>query len=297
MDWQSQLIEVYLTASDFISQLDPYTFFKVSPNFNHSFTDAEVITVYIFGIMENLRNVKAIHSYFKKHLNDWFPDLPEYEGFLARINSLSNILPGLTEYILRDEKFQVDKSEPNYFAIVDSLPIVLAKGYRAHKCNTAKVYAAIGYCSSKDLYYHGVKLHILAENRQGTLPSPLILKMTASNIHDFTAMKNHFFDFKSSKILGDKAYFDKTTKKKLLEHGIELHTPIKLSRSKKVLDENEKLYSKVISSFRQSIEIFFNWLIESSGIQTASKVRSTKGLFVHVFGRFSACLFKYKFSF
>ncbi|RDB35057.1 MAG: hypothetical protein DCC88_12100, partial [Spirobacillus cienkowskii] len=33
----------------------------------------------------------------------------------------------------------------------------------------------------------------------------------------------------------------------------------------------------------------FNWLIESSGIQIASKVHSTKD----VFGRFSASLFKY----
>ena len=52
----------------------------------------------------------------------------------------------------------------------------------------------------------------------------------------------------------------------------------------------KKVYSKSVSSIRQSIEILFNWLIESSGIQTASKVRSTKGLFVHVFGRFSASL-------
>src|SRR6185437_11874 len=114
-------------------------------------------------------------------------------------------------------------------------------------------------------------------------------------VHDLTAMKEHFFELHRIKILGDKAYCDKVTKKKLLQEGIEIHTPIKFSKNKKFLDANDKLYSKIVSSFRQSIEIFFNWLIESSGIQIASKVRSTKGLFVHVFGRFSACLFKFKF--
>ena len=52
----------------------------------------------------------------------------------------------------------------------------------------------------------------------------------------------------------------------------------------------KSIFTKSVSSIRQSIEILFNWLIESSGIQTASKVRSTKGLLVHVFGRFSVCL-------
>jgi len=297
MDWQNQLIDVYLTTCDFFSQLPSHTFLKISPNSGHGFSDAEAITVYTFGIMENLRNVKSIHSYFKKHLQEWFPALPEYEGFLARINALNKILPEFCAYMLEDKKFSVDKSHPNYLAIVDSLPIVMAKGYRAHKCKIASDFANMGYCASKKLFYYGVKLHVLAENQQGTLPSPKIVKMTPANVHDLTAMKEHFFELYKIKVLGDKAYCDKKMKEKLLEEGIEIHTPIKFSRSKKELDENEKLYSKIISSFRQSIEIYFGWLIEKSGIQSASKVRSIRGLLVHVFGRFSACLFKYKFSF
>lgn len=297
MDWQSQLIDVYLTACDFFSQLPPHVLFKISPNSDHGFSDAEAMTVYIFGVIEKLRDVKAIHCHFKKHLREWFPELPEYEGFLARINALSNIFVEFSGYILRDKKFQVDKNHQNYLAIVDSLPIVMTKNYRAHKCNTAKDFADFGYCSSKKLFYHGVKLHVLAENQQGTIPSPKIIKMTSASVHDLTAMREHFFELHQIKILGDKAYCDKKMKKNLLKDGIEMHTPIKFSKSKKSLDENQKLYSKIISSFRQSIEIYFGWLIESSGIQNASKVRSTRGLFVHVFGRFSACLFKYKHAF
>jgi len=52
----------------------------------------------------------------------------------------------------------------------------------------------------------------------------------------------------------------------------------------------DKMYSRAVSQIRQPIEAFFNWIIEKVGIQNASKVRSEKGLLVHVFGRFAAAL-------
>jgi len=52
----------------------------------------------------------------------------------------------------------------------------------------------------------------------------------------------------------------------------------------------DKMYSRAVSQVRQPIEAFFNWIIEKVGMQKASKVRSEKGLFVHVYGRFAAAL-------
>jgi len=48
------------------------------------------------------------------------------------------------------------------------------------------------------------------------------------------------------------------------------------------------LFSNSVSKVRQPIESLFNWLIEKTDIQRASKVRSTNGLLVHVFGRIAA---------
>jgi len=48
------------------------------------------------------------------------------------------------------------------------------------------------------------------------------------------------------------------------------------------------LFSRAVSKIRQPIESLFNWLIEKTEIQRASKVRSTKGLMVYVFGRLAA---------
>ena len=50
----------------------------------------------------------------------------------------------------------------------------------------------------------------------------------------------------------------------------------------------DDLFSKAVSTIRQPIEGFFNWLIEKTDFQRAGKVRSTKGLMVHVFGKMAA---------
>ena len=60
------------------------------------------------------------------------------------------------------------------------------------------------------------------------------------------------------------------------------------------LDETQRnqahndLWGKAVSSIRQPIEAFFNWIIQKTNIQDASKVRSTKGLLVHAYGKIIA---------
>jgi hypothetical protein len=297
MDWQSQLINVYLTTCDFFSQLSPTSFLKISPNSNPSFTDQEVVTIYIFGVLMKQKNIKDIFNFTKNFIPNWFPHLPSYEGFLSRLNSLSKLFRELANFILKNNKFKIPKTNSQPFILIDSLPIMLTTGFRAHKCNTANDISAISYCSSKDKFYYGLKLHLAALFQNKKLASPIDFKITSAATHDLTAVKNDLLNFKHSQIFADRAYCDQSTKKNLSQINSKLHTPIKLSRNKKTLSSDEKVYSKSVSSIRQSIEILFNWLIESSGIQIASKVRSTKGLIVHVFGRFSACLFNYLFKF
>jgi len=49
--------------------------------------------------------------------------------------------------------------------------------------------------------------------------------------------------------------------------------------------------SRAVSRVRQPIESLFNWIEEKAGIEMASKVRSSQGLLVHVFGRLAAAMF------
>ena len=70
-------------------------------------------------------------------------------------------------------------------------------------------------------------------------------------------------------------------------------TPVKAVKNQaQVLTQRDKaandLYSRAVSAIRQPIESLFNWIIEKTDIQRVSKVRSTRGLLVHVFGRIAA---------
>ena len=49
-------------------------------------------------------------------------------------------------------------------------------------------------------------------------------------------------------------------------------------------------FSAFVSSVRQPIECFFNWLNRLTNLQTASTVRSLTGLLLHIFGRIAAAL-------
>jgi hypothetical protein len=51
---------------------------------------------------------------------------------------------------------------------------------------------------------------------------------------------------------------------------------------------DQKLHNTAISSLRQPIEGFFNWFIEKTDIQNASKTRVTKGVLTHIYGKIAA---------
>ena len=99
-------------------------------------------------------------------------------------------------------------------------------------------------------------------------------------------------------VRADRIYDDPTTKP-ILEKGFHIQIePIKKrKKGQKMLDADVKLMNTINSSDRQPIESFFNWLIEKTGIQDASKVRSTLGLFVHIHAKLAAALIIAVFNF
>ena len=96
-------------------------------------------------------------------------------------------------------------------------------------------------------------------------------------------------------VFADKAFDDQALKDKLKNNDSELLTPVKHKKGQTIQEKQrnkaaDQLYSGAVSKIRQPIESFFNWLIEHTDIQRASKVRSTKGLIVHIFGRIAAAI-------
>jgi len=96
--------------------------------------------------------------------------------------------------------------------------------------------------------------------------------------------------------LGDKIYYNNDYFEKLFqEQKSPILTPVKAIKGQSDdLKKREKafndLFSKAVAKVRQPIEAFFNWLIQKTDIQRASKVCSEKGLIDHIFGRISAAL-------
>lgn len=256
------------------------------------FTDEELLTIYLYVmIAEEKYKIKSIWGYACKHLLSWFPKLPSYQAFNARLNRLSDVFPLLSEYFLST----ADQEVAGEVRLMDSLPIMLCSSKR--KAKVATQLSDKGYCATKQMHYYGVKLHTIAKPVKSSLPIPEFVAITPASTHDLTALRPLLPKLVGKALFGDKIYADKPLNETLQSRQDTcIYTPIKLVKGQHELERNrnkaaDELFSRAVSAIRQPIESFFNWLNEKTQIQNASKVRSEAGLLVHVFGRFAAACF------
>ncbi len=254
-------------------------------------TDEELITIYLFAIIEEEKyKISSIYKYAKKYQLSWFPLLPSYVNFNTRLNRLACVFPNLVSCLLQDaDKHGIDFT----ISVLDSMPIITCSGKRLGK--VAPQLTNKGYCATKKLHYYGCKLHSIGFHRPGKLPFPELLKTTPASENDLTALRSDLEQTKNRSFFADKAYSDKDLRAIAKENDSEILTPVKLIKgeSKQIRQFNkaaDDLYSTAVSKIRQPIESFFNWLIAKTDIQRASKVRSANGLILHVFGKIAAAL-------
>lgn len=286
-DKEYKLIEIYFyVCKKFEKGLKVYCE-RFSNNDEPEFTDQEIMTLYLYIMHhEQQFKVKHIHRFASEYLLSWFPELPSYQAFNNRLNRLSGAFRKLTEDLLLD--FQpndccLDQS------LLDSMPIITCSGKRIGK--VAREITDKGYNSTKGFYYYGLKLHALGFRRIGKLPHPEQILFTAASVNDLSLYKQAWSEIKDRVFFGDKIYNNKDFFTNMKDKfNSEMLTPVKAVKGmSEVLKKFDRaandLYSKAVSRVRQPIESLFNWLIEKSDIQKASKVRSTKGLLVHAYGR------------
>ncbi len=93
-------------------------------------------------------------------------------------------------------------------SIVDSMPIVTCKG-KNREGKVATEITSKGYCSTKNMYYYGMKLHMVGQRREGTLPFPEMITLTPASDNDLTVFKSECVPYLSGKtVLADKIYSD-----------------------------------------------------------------------------------------
>jgi len=288
MDWQTRLVTTYVKVCDIFDQHGFRNYLeRMSNNKTVFLTDQEVLTIFLNGVMSHRRTIKDIHTFASDHLQEWFPNLLTYEAFVRRIDRLGEALSVFLAILIETECNSELRSR---FKLIDSLPIVMAGAKRCNQAKVAPEMADKGFCATKNMYYYGVKLHILGGDRDGCLPIPEYIGLTPASEHDLNAFKIILGEFYGKDIFCDKAYCDQNTRTQLRNQSSDLVTPIKLKKGQKKLDSSEKLYSAAVSSIRQPIESLFAWIQEKTGIQLASKVRSYNGLMVHIFGRITAAV-------
>ena len=285
-----KLIKIYFHVCEKFETDLQFHCTRFSNNNAPEFTDQEVMTIYFYCISQEQRmRIKQIHTFADEYLRLWFPKLTSYAAFNNRINWLSEAFKHFAGSLLNDFK-PMDCSEQ--VSLLDSLPIITCSGKRTGK--VAREITDKGFCSAKSMYYYGLKLHALAFQRHKRLPFPEQLLVTPASENDLNVFKNSWENIENRTFYGDKIYhnveyFNNLTTSK---NSIML-TPVKGIKNQSEWEKQydrayNDLYSKAVSKVRQPIEAFFNWLIEKTDFQRASKARSTAGLLVHVFGKIAA---------
>ena len=293
MNWEDQLIQLYCDICD-LYQRELWQYCeRFSNNDAPEFTDEEVITIYLFGIMEKRFEIAQIHKHTHDHLSRWFPHLPSYGGYIQRLNKLNAVFPPLLNALAPTWD---GGSKVNLAFVLDSMPIILARGSRRFQAKVAREVADCGYCASKKLAYYGLKLHVLGIRQPGTLPHPEYLELTSARPHDITVLDGITPYLRHGELYADKAYASEVLEALLAYQEMFLLTPTKKAKGQEKLHMFEQLWSTSVSRVRQPIESLFSWLERKTGIQIASNVRSLNGLLVHVYGRLSAAMYMLSFN-
>jgi hypothetical protein len=287
MNWQDQLITIYLyVCKHYQTHLWVYSQ-RMSNYADLRFSDEEVITLYLFGVIDKNRELKKIYGYADRHLRDWFPRLPSYTAYVQRLNKVADAFAPLLEMIQQEQAHSNRES----VWLMDSFPVALARQGHRFKACVAKGLADAGYCSTKKLYYYGVRVHVVGRRQAGTLPSPDYIGVTGASSHDGKIFEQIRPVLVNNELYGDKAYQRSDAEDVRAAQNLTVLTPVKKQKGQRYLEPQDQWLSTAVSRIRQPIETLFSWIEEKTGIECAGKVRSYNGLMVHVFGKLAAALF------
>lgn len=285
---ENKLIELYLLICRLYDTQPVLKQQRLSNNHEPLFTDEELLTVYIFGHMQGLTTQRRIYDYIRHHWREWFPALPAYQSVNCRLNELAPAFELLITELLTTQSWQSAQSDDR---LIDSVPVMLARGTRANRARVAPELADTGFCATKQQYYRGVKLHFIAARRVAKLPLPEKIHLSPASRHDLQALREVSPSLPAGcGLFADKAYFHDETQKDCKERGWFLVASYKRHRHESEASV-PTLYNRFVSAIRQPLESLFNWLIQKTDLQDASRVRSTQGLKVHCYGKLAvACL-------
>src|SRR5215213_7381221 len=278
---ENLLIEIYLFVCRVYDTSAATCYQRLSNNRDPEFTDQELIAIWFFAHLEGCFEKKQMHRLIEKYWLAWFPRLPSYQTFVLRLNRLE---PTFQTFGAALSATLDATHRPELDHLVDSLSVMLAQHGHSYRARVGREVADIGFCAAKKTRFHGVRLHCLAQRRTGSLPLPSQVWLCEASHHDSKAFIEQQPELPSTELFGDLAYPTPEIISHLKEQQARLIAPRKKPKGKE-LSEAESYYNRLVRRIRQPIESLFNWVEEKTGMQRASKVRSTDALMIHCWGK------------
>jgi hypothetical protein len=287
------LIEIYLFVCHVYDTSPQTCYQRLSNNREPEFTDQELLAIWFFAHLEGCFEKKKMHRLILNYWREWFPRLPSYQTFVLRLNRLEPTFQ--TCGALLSGALAAQRT-PELDHLVDSLPVMLARHGHSYGARVGREVADAGFCAAKKTRFHGVRVHCVAQRRAGRLPLPAQVWLCAASHHDSTAFIGQRPELPSTELFGDLAYPTPQIISHLREQQARLITPRKKPKGKE-LTSAEGYYNRLVRSVQQPIESLFNWMEERTGIQRASKVRSTDALMIHCWGKLAVAFFLLVFNY
>src|SRR5579863_817578 len=217
-------------------------------------TDAEVLTIEVFGEMQGHHNDAAIWRYAKAHWQDWFPGLGSYPAFAKQSANL---------WWLKQQVLAHLFTPCDTIHITDGVPMPICHRARANRSKLFRGEAAFGYCAAKGEHYYGFKGHVIVNLAQQVVGFTL----TPANVDERDVLDNLRGSL-SGLLIGDKGLLSQAKQADLAEDGIDLQTPLRDNMK----DPRPKNVVQGLLKTRRRIETVIGQLVEFFGF-AACKAR------------------------
>jgi Transposase DDE domain len=210
-------------------------------------SDAEVLSIELFGAMMGLPSDAAIWRFARSWLRGWFPALGGEWNFVRRCANLCGIKQAVLGLLFR----------PGRWSAFDGLPLPVCQLVRAMRDRCFQGEAAKAFCAAKNEHYYGFKVHAML-NEHDEICGMVI---TAANVDERVPLEQ-LANGCCPLLFADKGLISKELCSLLAERAVTLVTPYRCN----MVDERPPEQVRTAMRLRRRIETAFGQLVEHFAI-------------------------------
>lgn len=205
--------------------------------------DTVIISCVIWGLMLGYSSQRATYRVVRSIL--LFSEFPSRTHYIRLCTSLYFAIKVIRYFFVKERTKETDT------AIVDSFPCPFCKKIRNRRAKVLNSIADIGFNSTKDVYYYGVKISMMMTETG----FPLAYVVTSPKLHDVKVLETLVKQTPISHILGDKGYISAPIRDRIAQKGITVSTPLR-----KNMKGFDKADDRLVSKRRKIVETVFSSL-------------------------------------